>query len=93
MNYFIHINDDFTVDSVLTYRKAGWTQYDVSEIFDTFDKIITIDDCDSQEEAVDRLLAGLEDGNFLGQCDPEPEESQVEELYDNLKNWRKENGR
>ena len=91
MNYFIHINDDNTIDSINTYRKSGWTQYDIAEIFEPYDKIITIDECDTATEAAKRLLAGLEDGEFLGQCDPEPEQEQVEELYENFKIWLKEN--
>jgi len=93
MTQFIHLNDDFTVDSILTYRKPAWIQYGIEELFANYDKIITIDDCDTVSEACERLLAGLEDGEFLGQCEPEPDTETVETLYNNVKIWMETNER
>lgn len=80
MDYFVHITNN-NIDGIYTYRKSDYYQADDISLFADYPKIITISECDGYDEAVKRLMAALEDGEFLSQCEPEPTIEQVEELY------------
>lgn len=91
MNYFIHINKDNSIDSVLTYRKQDWYQSDITELFVGHNRIITIEGVESENKACEMILRALEDDDNLEIYNPQPTDDDIEEIYKNLKNWIKNN--